>query len=39
MFEAHLKVILVDDFIFVCIKQIEQLEYFLIHVLVFNDAK
>lgn len=38
MLEAHLEVIFVDDLVLVGIEQVEQLEDFLVHILVFDDA-
>lgn len=38
MFEAHLEIIFVDDFVLVGIEQVEQFEDFFVHVLVLDDA-
>ena len=39
MFEPRLKVIPIDDFVLISIKQFKKLINFLIHILVLNDTK
>ena len=36
--KTDLKVIPIDHFIFVCVKEVKQFKNFLIHVLVLDDA-
>ena len=38
MFEPCLEVQFVDNFILVSVKQLKQLKYLFVHVLVFDDA-